>query len=91
MKITVMGIGKVGSTVSFLLAREGLANELLLWNRTPAVAEAEAIDIQQACAFTPHRVRVRAAQSVEDTAGHERIDAQKTAARGRGFLRAEGA
>ncbi len=69
MKITVIGVGKVGSTVSFLLAREGLASELVLWNRTAAVAEAEATDIQQACAFTPHRVRVRAARSVEDTAG----------------------
>jgi L-lactate dehydrogenase len=68
MKITVIGIGKVGSTVGFMLAREGLATELVLWNRTFAVAEAEATDIQQACAFTPFRVQVRAAAGVEDTA-----------------------
>ena len=68
MKVTVIGIGKVGSTVAFMLAREGLASDLVLWNRTYAVAEAEATDIQQACAFTPFRVQARAAQKVEDTA-----------------------
>lgn len=71
MKITVIGIGKVGSTVGFMLAREGLTSDLVLWNRTHAVAEAEATDIQQACAFTPFRVRVRAAERVEDTAGSD--------------------
>jgi L-lactate dehydrogenase len=68
MKITVIGIGKVGSTVGFMLAREGLAADLVLWNRTYAVAEAEATDIQQACAFTPFRVHVRAARDVAATA-----------------------
>lgn len=71
MKITVIGIGKVGSTVGFMLAREGLASELMLWNRTFAVAEAEATDIQQACAFTPFRVQVRAARQLEETANSD--------------------
>jgi len=71
MKITVIGIGKVGSTVSFMLAREGYASDLVLWNRTYAVAEAEATDIQQACAFTPFRVQVSAARDVADTAGSD--------------------
>jgi L-lactate dehydrogenase len=68
VKISVLGVGKVGSTAAFILARDGLAAELVLWNRTAAVAQADALDIQQACAFTPHRVEVRAG-GVEDTAG----------------------
>jgi L-lactate dehydrogenase len=70
MKISVIGIGKVGSTVAFVLARVGLASELVLYNRTAAVARADAIDIQQAVAFVPHRVAVRPG-SLDDTAGSD--------------------
>ncbi len=59
MKISVVGIGKVGSTVSFVLAKDGLASELVLYNRTREIAHAEAIDIQQALALTPYRLLVR--------------------------------
>ena len=59
MKISVIGIGKVGSTVSFVLAKDGLASELVLYNRTREIARAEAIDIQQAVALTPYRLLVR--------------------------------
>lgn len=59
MKISVIGIGKVGSTVSFVLAKDGLASELILYNRTREIAHAEAIDIQQAVALTPYRLVVR--------------------------------
>ncbi len=67
MKISVIGIGKVGSTVSFVLAKDGLASELVLYNRTREIAHAEAIDIQQAVALTPHRLLVRDGD-MEDTA-----------------------
>ncbi|MEO1340141.1 MAG: lactate dehydrogenase [Cyanobacteria bacterium J06635_13] len=67
MKISVVGIGKVGSTVSFVLAKDGLASELVLYNRTREIAHAEAIDIQQAVALTPHRLLVRDGD-LEDTA-----------------------
>ena len=67
MKISVIGIGKVGSTVSFVLAKDGLASELVLYNRTRKIAHAEAIDIQQAVALTPHRLLVRDGD-IEDTA-----------------------
>ncbi len=67
MKISVIGIGKVGSTVSFVLAKDGLASELVLYNRTREVAHAEAIDIQQAIALTNHRLLVRDGD-IEDTA-----------------------
>ncbi|MEM9809532.1 MAG: lactate dehydrogenase, partial [Cyanobacteria bacterium P01_D01_bin.56] len=67
MKISVIGIGKVGSTVSFVLAKDGLASELVLYNRTKEIAQAEAIDIQQAIALTPYRLVVRDGD-LEDTA-----------------------
>ena len=67
MKISVIGIGKVGSTVSFVLAKDGLASELVLYNRTREIAHAEAIDISQAVALTNHRLLVRDGD-IEDTA-----------------------
>ncbi len=70
MKVSVIGIGKVGSTVAFVLARDGLATDLVLYNRTRDIARADAIDVQQAVAFVPHRVQVRDG-SIEDTAGSE--------------------
>lgn len=66
----MIGIGKVGSTASFLIAMDGLAGELVLWNRTGSVARAEAVDIQQASALIPRRVTVRTGE-VEDTAGSD--------------------
>lgn len=72
MKISVIGIGNVGSTVSFVLAKDGLASELILYNRTREVARAEAIDIQQAVALTPYRLEVRDGD-LEDTAGSDII------------------
>jgi L-lactate dehydrogenase len=70
MKISVIGIGKVGSTVAFVLAEEGLPSELVLWNRNGTIARANALDIEQACAFTPYRVAIRAGE-MADTAGSD--------------------
>ncbi|EKU99984.1 malate/lactate dehydrogenase [Leptolyngbya sp. PCC 7375] len=72
MKISVIGIGKVGSTISFVLAKGGLASELVLYNRTREIAHAEAIDIQQAVALTPYRLMVRDGE-LEDTANSDII------------------
>jgi L-lactate dehydrogenase len=70
MKISVIGIGKVGATVAFVLAEHGLANEIVLWNRSSTAARANALDIEQACAFTPYRVAIRAGE-LADTAGSD--------------------
>ncbi|NET34473.1 MAG: lactate dehydrogenase [Cyanothece sp. SIO1E1] len=72
MKISVIGIGKVGSTVSFVLAKDGLASELILYNRTRDIAHAEAIDIQQAVALTAYRLLVRDGD-LEDTSDSDII------------------
>ncbi|MEO0376730.1 MAG: lactate dehydrogenase [Cyanobacteria bacterium P01_A01_bin.17] len=67
MKISVIGIGNVGSTISFVLAKDGLATELILYNRTRDIARAEATDIQQALALTSYRLIVRDGE-LKDTA-----------------------
>ncbi len=72
MKISIYGVGRVGSTIAFTIVTNGLADELLLVNRTPAIAEGEAIDLSHAAAFVPHRVRV-AAGALSDTAGSDVI------------------
>ena len=43
MKISIIGTGRVGSTLGFAVVMKGLANELVLVNRTHAVAVGEAL------------------------------------------------
>jgi len=80
-KISVIGVGHVGSLVGFLLAMRGLASEIVLCARdgTDQIARgsqrratAEALDIKHAIAFTSHRLEVRAGTSA-DTADSEII------------------
>ena len=52
------------------LACDGIADEIVLRNRTESVAQADAVDIQQACAFRPHYVTVRAGD-VQASAGSD--------------------
>ena len=67
MKITVVGIGRVGSTLAYTIALRGLADELVLLNRSPAVAEGDAADLQHALSFTPRPMRIRAG-AIDDAA-----------------------
>jgi L-lactate dehydrogenase len=68
-KISIIGVGHVGSLVGFLLAMRGLASEIVLCSRdgvdpnareSQRKAAAEALDIKHAIAFTSHRLDVRA-------------------------------
>ncbi len=68
MKISVIGVGRVGSTLAYTLLLRGLADELVLVDEAHQVALGEALDLQHAEAFTSHPVIVRAG-GVEDTAG----------------------
>ena len=72
MKISVIGIGHVGATVAFVLARDGVADDLVLHARRREVARANAVDIQQAVAFVRHRVEVRDGD-LDDTAASDVI------------------
>lgn len=68
MKISIVGVGRVGSTLAFALISKGFAEELVLVSRSRATAEAEAQDLMHASAFTTERVTIRAGE-VSDTAG----------------------
>ncbi len=52
MKIALIGMGRVGSTLGFALVVKGFADELVLVNRSHQVAVGEALDLspcQHAC------------------------------------------
>lgn len=76
MKIGIIGMGWVGSSVAISILHQGVAKELLLWDQRQEVAEGEALDLAQGAAFYPPcRVRVlepaqmRDADAVVITAG----------------------
>ena len=72
MKISIFGIGRVGSTVAYTLVIAGYADEIVLVNRTPEVAEGEALDLRHASALVEVPVEVRAG-NVADTAGSDLV------------------
>ena len=79
VKISVIGVGHVGSIVGFILATRGLAHEIVLCaregsdetaRRSQRRAAMDALDIKHAIAFTSHRVEVRVGASA-DTKGSD--------------------
>jgi len=70
MKISIIGLGHVGSTVAYSLVLQGLAADLVLVNRTPDRARGDALDLTHALSFTEALGRVRAGQ-LDDTAGSD--------------------
>ncbi len=62
MKISIIGLGNVGSTLAYTIALRGLTDELVLVNRTHSKAQADALDLQQSIPFTSHTMSI--------TAGH---------------------
>lgn len=67
MKISILGMGRVGTAIAFALTYKGIPDELVLVTRNRAVAEAEAQDLTHASAFSPHLMTIRDG-SIEDTA-----------------------
>ncbi len=67
MKISLIGTGRVGSTLAFQLLLRGLGKELVLFDRNREIAEGEALDLRHAEAFTGHPTVVRAGD-LDDTA-----------------------
>lgn len=70
MKISLIGTGRVGSTLAYTLLLRGIGDELVLVNRTRTVAEGEALDLQHAESFTNQPVSIRAGE-LADTAGSD--------------------
>jgi L-lactate dehydrogenase len=58
--IAIIGTGHVGTATAFQIVIEALADDLLLVGRTPAKAEAEALDLAQSVGALTRRTRVRA-------------------------------
>lgn len=70
MKVSIIGTGRVGSTLAYTLVLKELVDELVLVNRTPEVAEGHALDLEHAMMFVEHRVSVRSGD-VAETAGSD--------------------
>ena len=67
MKIGIVGMGWVGTSIAISLLHQGTARELLISDLREDLAEGEAMDLAQGAAFYP-AATVRAA-SVDDTEG----------------------
>lgn len=69
MKVTIVGVGRVGAALGIVLVARHLVDELVLVGRTTGVAEAEALDLLHATAFgRPTKVR---AGDIAATAGSD--------------------
>lgn len=58
MKVSIVGVGKVGVTLGYSIVLKGLATELVLVSRSAERIRGEALDLQHAAALGPSRVRV---------------------------------
>jgi len=59
VKVSIVGVGKVGVTLGYSLVLKGLATELVLVSRNASRIHGEALDLQHAAALGPSRVRVQ--------------------------------
>ncbi|MBC7172167.1 MAG: L-lactate dehydrogenase [Polyangiaceae bacterium] len=59
MKIGIVGIGWVGSSIAISTLHSGVASELLVSDIRSEVAEGEAMDLSHGSAFYPRRARIR--------------------------------
>jgi len=72
MKISVVGVGKVGSTLAFVLSQRDFVHELVLVGRHREVTVGDALDMRHAQSFVEVPTRI-AAGTAEDTAGSDII------------------
>jgi len=56
MKVGIVGAGMVGSAAAYAIGLRGVASEVVLVDRNPAMAEAHALDIAHAMPFGPGAV-----------------------------------
>ena len=70
MKVSIIGMGHVGSTVAFSLVVKGLCDDIVLVNRTHRKAEGEAADLQHAAAFVNRAISIIAGD-IAATAGSD--------------------
>ena len=70
MRVSIVGMGRVGSTLAYTLLLRGLADELILVDDKGEIAQGEGLDLEHAEAFTGHPMSVRAG-GPSDTAGSD--------------------
>ncbi len=70
MKISILGLGHVGSTLAYALVLQGLADHLVLVNRNQDRARGDALDLTHALSFSDAMGKVSAGD-VDDTAGSD--------------------
>lgn len=67
MKIGIIGMGWVGSSVAISTLHEGIARELLVHDIKPEIAEGEAMDLAHGSSFYPRTdIRVAAVEDMLD-------------------------
>ncbi len=59
MKVSIIGLGCVGSTLAYTLVLKELVDELVLVNRRGEVARGDALDLQHAHLFIEHKIDIR--------------------------------
>lgn len=69
MKVSIVGIGRVGSATAFALVTRGLVRELVLVGSDPSRSAGDAADLQHACAFV-RPIKVTSGR-IDDTAGSD--------------------
>jgi L-lactate dehydrogenase len=72
MKISVVGLGRVGSTLAFALSQRNFVHEMILVGRHREAAIGDALDLRHAQSFVEVPMRILAG-TVEDTAGSDII------------------
>ncbi len=70
-KIGIFGAGHVGSHIAFLLAAQGLANEIILYDIITEKAESQVFDLRDAISFLPYECHVTA--GIPETMGDASI------------------
>jgi L-lactate dehydrogenase len=65
MKISIIGIGHVGSTIAFTIMLKDLADELILIDKSLVKATSDAQDLTHALAFTDHIIPIKGGEIEE--------------------------
>jgi L-lactate dehydrogenase len=72
MKISVVGLGKVGSTLAFALSQRNFVQDMVLIGRDPKFALGDALDMRHAQSFVEVPTRIISG-TVKDTKGSDII------------------
>ncbi|MDB6133434.1 MAG: lactate dehydrogenase [Verrucomicrobiales bacterium] len=72
MKVTIVGMGKVGSTLAFALVCKSVVREMVLLGRNQRMVQGDVLDLEHAQSFVPVPAQIRTG-GVEAAAGSDII------------------